>query len=162
MRQMKEEGKLWTQGRWQILRPENCAVQIHPTVATTCPVAGFFFYIDCPSSLLWLKHSRKWGCIIFVTTVCVFHLLGSPAWQVRAVSQMVHGLLCLLYLCLLWPTDLQPSSNLSIPHRLDQAQLNSLADSLIYPGGNCSDFQVSSSILPLNKCLLFLDRVSHV
>lgn len=55
----------------------------------------FFFYIGFPSSLLWLKHSKKWGCKIFVTTVCVFHLLSSPAWQVRAVSQMVHGLLCL-------------------------------------------------------------------
>lgn len=42
----------------------------------------------------------------------------------------------LMYLCLLWPPDLQPSSNLSIPHRLHQAQLNSLADFLIYPGGN--------------------------
>lgn len=33
----------------------------------------------------------------------------------------------LMYLCLQWPTDLQPISNLSIPHRLDQVQLNSLA-----------------------------------
>lgn len=54
-----------------------------------------FFYIACPFSLLWLKDSRKWGRIIFVTTVFVFHLLSSPVWQVRSVSQMFHGLLCL-------------------------------------------------------------------
>lgn len=121
----------------------------------------FFFSIGCPSSLLWLKDSRKWCCITFVTPVFVFHLVSSSAWQVRSVSQMFHRLLCYVSVSTV-PTDLQPLSNLSIPHRVDQAQLNSLADSLIYPGGNCPGFQLSSSILPLNKCLLFLDCVPHV